>query len=174
MRRNDRPSLRAGTKPLNRGVLMKASLLLMAYSGAFAARPWQGSEAAVHGDSSLFTRSSQNNPVTPESTVTTHRHRAILLSSHAAPKTADSSLCSLCLHPSLCSEHLIWIPEHLLQALSPNIHFSLLPVHCGFRSTSRIVLCVEAKLPTTQTSPLPNPIYSSMLTPDIPIYTLCR
>lgn len=101
MRRNDRPSLRAGTKPLNRGVLMKASLLLMAYSGAFAARPWQGSEAAVHGDSSLFTRSSQNNPVTPESTVTTHRHRAILRSSRAAPKTADSSLC---LHPSLCSE----------------------------------------------------------------------
>lgn len=103
MRRNDRPSLRAssGTKPLNRGVMMRASLLLRAHSGAFAARPWQGLEAAVHGDSSLFTRSSQNNPVTPESIVTAHRHRAILFSSHAAPKTADSSLC---LHASLCSK----------------------------------------------------------------------
>lgn len=101
MRRNDRPSLGAERKPLNRGVMMKASLLLTAYSGGFAVGPWQGLEAAVHGDSSLFTRSFQNNPVTPESTATTHRHRAILLSSHAAPKTAGSSLC---LHPSLCSE----------------------------------------------------------------------
>lgn len=81
---------------------MKASLLLMAHSGAFAARPWQGSEAAVHGDSSLFTRSSQNNPVTPESIVTTHRHGTILFPPpHAALETAGSSLC---LHPSLCSK----------------------------------------------------------------------
>lgn len=144
----------------------------MAHSGAFAARPWQGLEAAVHGDNSLFTRSSQNNPVTPESSVTTHRHGTIPSSPHVALKTADSSLC---LHPSLCSKpETSRSPEYLLQVLSPATYFSLLPVHCGFQSTPRIILCVEAKLPTTHTSLLPNPFCSSMLTLDMPIYTLCR
>jgi hypothetical protein len=65
----------------------------------------------------------------------------------------DSRWLSACTHlcvPSLRS--LTWIPEHLLQALSPTTHFSLLPVLCGFQSTCRAFLSSEAELSTPQTS----------------------
>lgn len=150
---------------------MKASLLLTAHSAALQTNPVrQALEAAVHGNNSLFTRSSANDQATPGWVVPTHRNTAILFTSHA--EIAGGSL------PASISVFQVEISD-----LDPRIHPANFVSQHPFLSSpwSLWIPVYNQDVPILRRKAFYypnlttfNPKPSSMLTLDMPIYTLCR
>lgn len=177
MSRNDRPSFSAasGTKPLNSDVMRHER---PASHSLLTLKPSQPGPGRIQRLLSMVTTYSSQGPhrtiQLPQRGLFPHTGTEPFSFLHTWPQKQQTDLCA-CTHLCVPSQtSLTWIPEHLLRGSPPTIHFSLLDVHCGLQSTSRIFLCSEAKLPPTQTSLLFNPIPSSMLTLDMSIYMLCR